>query len=198
VAKVDEWSLKRMNIPERLWNSTYTEMPEALHQPVRNYIGKLPEMLRMGTGFYLHGPSGVGKTSGAVVILKSACERDRWGYYTTVKDLRQAIREEWTFDGEASVLARCKEVDILVLDDLALDDFKNFTFGIGEVEHLVASRAVRSKTTILTTRLTPDVFRAEYPALLQTMQGNFVSISCNGINLKEQAAEKLRRELGVR
>lgn len=194
---LDRWALQRMNIPERYWLTSYTGVPTALQKPISNYFEKLPSMLQRGVGFYVHGPAGVGKTSAAIVMLKAACEKNRWGYYTTVKDLRQAIREEWTFDGEASVLARCKEVDLLVLDDLALDDFKNFTFGIGEVEHLLSNRAARSKTTILTTRLTPDTFRSEYPALLQTMQGNFLSVSCVGPNLKEEAAAQLRRELGA-
>ena len=193
--KIDLWALTRLNVPERCWNASYTGLTQTLQTPVRNYCQKMPEMLRRGTGFYIHGPSGSGKTCGGVVLLKAAVERDHWGYYTTVKDLRQAIREEWTFDGSQSVLSRCKDVDVLVLDDLAQDDFRNFTFGIGEVEHLLSIRASRAKTTVLATRLTPHDLRMEYPSLLATMQGSFLSVSCAENNLKAEASEQLRRDL---
>lgn len=198
MATLDAWSLRRMNIPEHFWGATYTDLTPALKVPVAKYVQKLPDMLARGAGFYVHGPTGVGKTSGGVVMLKAAWERDKLGYYTTVKDLRLAIREDHVFDGDESVISRCKEVDVLVLDDLALDDFKNFTLGAAEIEHLLVTRASRAKTTFLSTRLTPDTLRTEYPALLQAMQGSFVSIPCSGQNFKQEAADRLKKELGVR
>ena len=198
MAVIDAWALKRMNLPQQFWNATYTGLPEVLQAPIARYCQKMPSMLARGVGFYVHGISGVGKSSGGAVLMKAAWERDYLSYYTTVKDLRQAIREDHTFDGTDSILTRCKDVDVLVLDDLALDDFKNFTFGIAEIEHLLINRSSRAKTTVLATRITPDVLRTEYPALLQSMQGSFVSLACAGQNLKKEAAEQLRRELGVR
>lgn len=197
MAVLDAWALRRMNIPEHFWGASYTGLADVLQTPVANYCRKIDSMLSRGAGFYIHGPSGTGKSSAGVVLLKAAWERNKLGYYTTVKDLRQAIREDYTFDGDESVMARCKEVDVLVLDDLALDDFKNFTLGISEIEHLLTTRFTRSKTTVLATRLTPDALRTEYPSILQTMHGNFVSLACNGQNLKKDAADALRRELGV-
>ena len=197
MAALDNWAFRRMNIPERFWGVGYDRLPDIARAPVRAYCSKLEAMLRRGAGFYLYGSAGVGKTGIGVVLLKAAWERDRTGYFTTIKELRQAVRDEDTFDGSESVLARCKEVDVLVLDDLAPDDFKMFQFGIGEIEHLIASRAMRARTTILTTRLTPDFFRLEYSSILQTMHGSFVALSCTGPNLKEAEDASLRRELGV-
>lgn len=190
--------MRRMNIPERFWNTSFLEVGPSLQVPVKNYIKRMPDMLRRGTGFYFYGPAGVGKTSAGIVLMKAAYEKEKRCYYTTVKDLRQAIREEQSPDGdsETSMLQHCKDVDVLVLDDLAQDDFKNFVFGIGELEHLLNSRAARAKTTVLATRLTPDIFRTEYPSILQSMQGCFLSVACSGENLREQAAALLRKELG--
>lgn len=196
-AQCDEWSMKRMNIPQRLWNASFTGLPDNLRGPVKNYIRNLDSMLNKGVGFFLYGASGTGKTSAGSVILKAGWERMKTGYFTTVKELRHAVREEESFDGSESIMERCRNVDILVLDDLAADDFKNFTVGIGEVEHLLSNRSMRSKTTVLTTRLQPDFFRAEYPSILQTMQGTFVGIPVTGQNHKAEADAELRRALGV-
>ena len=195
---MDKWALQRMNIPERFWEATFDKVPDNLKTPIQRYCTKIDSLIQRGVGFFIHGPCGVGKSSAAAVLLKAGWEREKRGYYTTVKELRHAMREELTFDGSESIFSRCRDVEILVLDDLALDDFKNFVLGIGDIEHLIATRAMRSKTTILTTRLTPDTFRQEYPALLQTMQGSFVSVACNGPNMNVEAAARLRLELGVR
>lgn len=197
MADIDRWVLERMNIPERFWGASYDLVPEPHRAPLRAFHRKLPEMLKRGAGFYLHGPTGVGKTSFGIVLLKAAWERGLRGYYTTVKDLRLSLKEDIAFEGNESVMMHCKDVDLLVLDDLAADDLKTFSLSISEIEHLLSSRASRSRCTILSTRLTPDVFRTEYPSILQTMQGSFVSLAFTGPNQKEAAAAELRRELGV-
>lgn len=187
-----------MNVPQRLWGVSYVGLPEVLRDPVRLYMADIDAKLKKGIGFFLYGSAGVGKTAAGVVLLKGAWERQKTGYFTTVKDLRQAIRDEETFDGSESVLDRCRNVDMLVLDDLAQDDFKNFTFGVSDVEHLLKNRSMRSKSTVLTTRLMPDNFRSDYPSILQTMQGNFLPLQLEGENHKVEADKQLRKELGVR
>ena len=196
-AVCDKWALERMNIPERLWSVTYSAMPDSLKEPVKRYVREIEPMLRRGVGFLLLGESGVGKTAAGVVMLKAGWERYKTGYFVTVKDLRQSIRDEVSFDGSESVLGRCRNVDLLVLDDLALDDFRNFTFGIGDVEHLLTSRASRSKTTILTTRVTPSQFRENQPSFLSALQGSFASVQVQGRNIKAESDIELRKKLGM-
>ena len=195
---VDRWALERMGIPPRLWGVTYGVMPAPLHAPVRRYVAGIEKFLSQGSGFYIHGPAGVGKTSAAVVLLKAAWEQGHVGYYTTVKDLRQAVKDDTEFDGSESVYARCKSVDLLVLDDLAQDDFRPFTLGLGEIEHLVGTRAARGKTTILPTRLAPSAFLPDYGSFLSTLEGNFIAVSLEkSPNMKTAQGRFLSQELGV-
>lgn len=84
-----------------------------------------------------------------------------------------------------------------MLDDLAPDDFKNFTLGIGEIEHLLTNRSMRSKTTILTTRMMPLEIRESAPTFLPALQGTFLSVLVTGDNQKASADAELRRSLGV-
>lgn len=195
---VDRWALERMGIPPRLWGVTYGVMPEPLHAPVRRYVSDIDKFLSQGSGFYIHGPAGVGKTSAAIVLLKAGWERQHTGYYITVKDLRQAVKDDSEFEGGESILARCKSVDLLVLDDLAQDDFRPFTLGLGEIEHLVGTRAARGKTTILPTRLPPSAFLPDYGSFLSTLEGNFVAISLEkSPNMKAAQGRSLSQALGV-
>lgn len=192
----DRWAMERMNIPQRLWEVSYQRLNPQLKTPVRRYCAHLDAMLHKGIGFLFVGPSGTGKTCGGIVLLKAAWERQKIGYFTTVKELRSALKENETFDGSNSIRERCYSVDLLVLDDLCADDFRNFTFGIGDVEHLLSVRSMRSKTTVLTTRLGIDHFQLEYPEIISTMRGRFLPVNCTGIDAKEQEAKRLLHFFG--
>lgn len=195
-ANVDTWALRRMNVPERLWGVTYNGLSKPLREPIRRYVANLPDFLGKGIGFWFYGPAGTGKTCGGIVILKAAWERYKVGYFTTVKDLRAALKEDSAFDSSESVMERARNADILVLDDLAVDDFKHFHFGIGDVEHLLNSRSMRGKTTILSTRVDPNTFRLEYPSILDTMRGTFHAVNCEGFDHKQEAAAKIKTMFG--
>lgn len=186
-----------MNIPQRLWGASYESMPSVLQKPVARYCQRLPEWLGKGVGFLVYGPAGVGKTAAGVVLLKAGWEQAKTGYFVSVKDLRQSLKESADFDNAESVYSRCRGVELLVLDDLALDDFKNFTLGIGEIEHLLTNRSMRSKTTILTTRMMPSDIRENAPSFLPALQGTFLSVFVNAESQKATADAELRRSLGV-
>jgi len=196
-ARCDGWALDRMNIPQRLWTADYASMPQSLQKPVSRYFSDFNQWLSKGVGFFIYGPPGTGKTSAGVVILKAGWEHAKTGYFTSIKDLRQSIKEEASFDNAESVYTRCKNVDVLVLDDLAPDDFKNFTLGIGEIEHLLTNRSMRSKLTVLTTRMMPLEIRESAPTFLPALQGTFLSLLVTGDNQKASADAELRRSLGV-
>lgn len=192
----DRWAMERMNIPERLWDASYDFLNPALKTPLRRYCANIDKMLKQGVGFLFTGNAGTGKTCGSVVLLKAGWERYHTGYFTTIKELRSALKENETFDGQNSVRERCYSVDMLVLDDLCADDFRNFTFGIGDVEHLLSVRSMRSKTTVLSTRLGTEHFQIEYPSILGTMRGRFHLVQCAGDDRKEKAARNLTKFFG--
>lgn len=193
----DAKALDRMNIPASLRGVSYAHVNDALKTPIVRYFEKLDENLANGVGLFFFGPSGLGKTSAAIVMLKAGWERRRTGLFVSVKDVRQAIREDITYDGAESVLERAKNVDILVLDDLALDDFKDWTFGINAIEHLLRNRSMRGKTTIFTTRLTGLEIKDGSPSFFTSLQGSFVGILVTGEDQKAAAAKRLRQALGV-
>lgn|GEM_PF-4795471 len=192
----DEWALRRMNVPERLWGSIYQKLTLELKRPIHRYVANIHSMLRRGVGFWIFGPAGSGKTCGGIVILKAGWEHGHVGYYTTVKELRQSLKENEDFDSSESIMSRVRTVDILVIDDLAADDFRNFTFGISDVEHLLKSRSARGKTTVLSTRLGPEDFSIDYPSILHSMRGTFHAVSCEGAERQDEASLQLRKDLG--
>ena len=197
LAECDRWALNRMNIPQKFWSSSYSEIAPELKEPVKRYINGLDAFLGRGTGFFIFGGPGTGKTSAGVVLLKAGWERYKTGYYTTVKDLRYSSRENETFDGTDSVMDRCRGVDILVLDNLGEDDFSNFTMGAGDIEHLLTTRAARAKTTVLLTKLLPMQIFPKAPNLLPSLKGQFIDVALNGPNRNDEASLQLKRELGV-
>ena len=193
----DAKALERMNVPPALWAVHFDGLNTPLKKPIANYFANLDSMMSRGAGMFFYGPAGLGKTSAGIVMLKAAWERRKTGLFVTVKDLRQSIREDITFDGSQSMLERAKNVDLLVLDDLAKDDLKNFQLGIAEIEHLLRSRSMRGKASVFTTRLTGEDFRADAPTFLPSLQGSFVGLLVTGENQKAVADKKLRSLLGV-
>jgi DNA replication protein DnaC len=184
-----------MNVPERLWEANYKDLSLELKRPIHHYVASIHHLLQRGVGFWIFGPAGTGKTCGGIVLLKAGWEHGHVGYYTTVKELRQSLKENEDFDSSESIMSRVRAVDILVIDDLASDDYRNFTFGISDVEHLLKSRSSRGKTTILSTRLGPDDLSVDYPSILHSMRGTFHAISCAGAR-QDEASIQLRKDLG--
>lgn len=197
MAALDEWALERMNVPTALWGAEYAQVSPEHQTAIRRYCAKIDDMLGRGVGFFIFGDAGTGKSSLAAVLLKASWERDKSCYYTSVKDLRYAVKSESKFDNDEYVLDRCKNIDVLVLEDFSADDIKPFTLSLGEIEHLLRTRAMRSKTTIFTARMPLEQMQLECGDLLRCMNGSFIALHCMGEDRKRLAQIALNREFGV-
>lgn len=181
-----------MHLPEGLWRAKIQAVPESVRSAIQSYLNRLNTMAEEGAGLLLWGDPGVGKTGAASVIAKEARARGFTAYFTTVNNLRDAIREHRMFDESMTVVERCREVDILILDNLTEGDAAERFVDLRFIEDLLTSRGTNLRISILTTRLSWTTLLIKYESFLRTITGHLVELEVKGPDLREKHGEFLR------
>lgn len=182
-----------MNLPRDYWTVKVQGVPESVQDTVRRYLVNTDTMMERGAGMILSGSPGVGKTGIAALVCKEARSRGYTVYFTSVWELRECIRAKILFDEGTSVLDRCREVDVLVLDGLRTEDQKDYVFGIRAIEELLVGRGARKKVSLVTTRMNMRELREAFEGLLDAVQGCMVSLPVEGPDLRRAQNEELKR-----
>jgi len=190
--KLDKADFSRMNLPEAYWRVRVQGVQDKVREPVVNYLRKIDEMVKLGAGLWISGPAGTGKTSIAALAAKEARSRGFTVYFTTIGELRECIRSRIGFDDTTSILGRCRNVDLLVLDELRSDDADDKFFGAKHIEELAAHRRAERRVSILTTRLDADKLDKHFPGLRSASEGGMVWFPVNGRNLRQDRSKELR------
>lgn len=188
-----EADLRYMNLPNEFWRKRHcllSRVPPSVRDEVRNYVTRIESAVRSGTGLLLHGPRGTGKTAIAAIVCKAARLHRFSCFFVAIWDLREMIRARVKFDSDTSIMTRCREVDVLVLDDLRACDTKEVYLSVHDLEGLLRHRASRHRLTIITTRLVPAVLITELPAIGEAVQSCILSLNVQG---PDQQAAHMKR-----
>jgi DNA replication protein DnaC len=145
--------LMRMHIPEEHWKARSDRASAEVRPVVERYLRHISRMIAEGASLLIHGPAGVGKTSIAAMIAKEARSTYHTVLFCRIWELREMIRSRVEFDADSTIAERCREVQVLVLDDLREEDARERFFTLSEIQQLVLYRASRRRLTIVTTRL---------------------------------------------
>ena len=122
---------------------------------VRTYCEAIDERLANGTGLWLQGDVGTGKTSLAMLVSKTALELGRSVAIYSVPRLLSRIRRTYDADaGEQSYLEffdRLTSVDLLHLDDLGAE--KSSEWVLEQLYAIVNERYESERSILVTTNL---------------------------------------------
>ena len=191
--KLTKIDFQRMNLPEGYWRVKVQGVQEKVLEPTVNYLRKIAEMVRMGAGLWISGSDGTGKTSIAALVAKEARARGFTVYFTSIWELRECIRSRVLFDDDTTILNRCRDVDILILDELRSDDADVPYFGAKQLEELLAHRRADRRVTILTTRLPAKTIDDRFPGLRSASEGGMVWFPVDGRNLREDRHKEINQ-----
>lgn len=186
---------ERMNLPEEFWRTKIQDAPQSVRDVIHRYLFRISEFVEKGAGLLLHGGAGVGKSGIAALAAKEAHARGYTVFFIGVWELREAVRSKLMFDDAASVLDRCRNVDVLVLDNLREEDEKEYMVNARVLEELVSYRKNKKRVTIITTRLSPSELRSKMSGLYDATVGSLVPIAVAGDNLRVQAHQALVNEV---
>jgi DNA replication protein DnaC len=185
--------LERMNLPRECWEAKVQFVSESVSDVVRRYLINVDDMVERGAGLFITGGPGVGKSSIASLACKESRARGYTAYFTPVWELRECVKARVLFEETTSVLDRCKQVHVLVLDDLSLDDAKDYSFGARRIEELLSFRGSQRLVSIVTTRLSQKELRQSFGSLLSSTQGCMVFLPVIGPDRRQEQNEELSR-----
>lgn len=198
---LDQDDFKRMGLPKSMWDSDLSLVPRSVQPTIAKYVASVDEMIRNGFGFILLGPTGVGKTGIAACLAKAVRSHRHTVYFIANHDLKEYVRNRIQFDDDQSVLDRCKTVDLLVIDDLAAEDFKeekdfkDAVFNIRALEALLVLRTSWKRATIFTTQLDFGQLDASFAGVMEILRPFSVSLAVTGPNFRVEQEKALKSKL---
>lgn len=186
---------ERMNLPREFWRAKVHGVPTGIQPTVERYLLRIREMTEKGIGLYIHGASGVGKTSVAALVAKEGRSRGYSVLFVGVWELRELMRSRVMFEDNTSIQQRCREVDILVLDALSPEDAKEMWVNEKFLTDLVSYRRSHKKVTIITSKIDPKVLKSDMRGLFNATTGSLVLMPVTGENQTLHRHEEFIREV---
>jgi DNA replication protein DnaC len=129
----------------------------------RHYITAWDENRKSGRGLFLVGDIGTGKTLVASALANTLVEGGlaEVGFYTVTEVL--ARLKDW--DQNTDTLALCKDVALLVLDDIGIERVTEW--GVSQLFDILNARYQGSRPTVYTSNLSLDQLAAHYVRSLE-------------------------------
>lgn len=183
--------LVRINLPEDHWRAKIQDVQQSVRSAVENYLTNFDDMAQKGAGLWLRGSVGVGKTAIAALVAKEARARGYTAYFTTVFDLREAVRNKQMYDEALSVIDRCKDVDVLILDNFQTSDVGDMIVNLRFLEELLVGRGSRLKISVLTTRVARTDLK-DQSNFVSAVEGYLVGLTVTGEDLRKRRTEELK------
>jgi DNA replication protein DnaC len=127
--------------------------PDVLRH-VRRYCDTITEQLQAGKGLWFTGPVGTGKTTLAMLISKTAMERDHTVAIYSLPRLLTLLRETYNEDSRYSLsqlMDKLCSVDLLHIDDVGAEQTTSWV--LEQLYTVVNTRYEEQRALVLTTNL---------------------------------------------
>lgn len=196
---LDNDDLARMSVPSEFWSFTKGGVTANVRKPVSNYDLNFATFEKEGTGIYLYGEPGRGKTGAAVTLLRVARENYRSGFFIRVAELRDALQREsggrGGFDADALIGRRVRTVNFLVLDSLVLGDLTLPYFKLEDLINLVAFRGENHLPTVVTSVLDPNDVVFTQSGFFEILGKFLLALEVTGENRRSDSRKQLGKLL---
>jgi DNA replication protein DnaC len=125
---------------------------EAALKAAKHYAEDFKSARKLGFGLIFYGCTGCGKSHLAAAIANTVIQQEYSVRWWTVPELYAEIRGTYHGNGsEADILHECKNVSLLVLDDLGAEKPTEWTQQT--VNTIINARIANKKPTVITTNL---------------------------------------------
>ncbi len=196
--RLTEDILQRMNIGRRYWPSLMENVPEsALKNTYRAYMQKLVSNYSEGWGLFVYGDNGVGKTYTSCALLKEITKAGYSTFCILSDELKLAYIDGSRFDTDNTVTQRVERVDFLLIEDLG-KEYSGKGSGFAELcfENLLRKRSRECRPTIVTTNLTPALFKERYKQSAASLAMEcMIAVEAKGVDVRRQMANAKKNEV---
>jgi len=196
--QLTEAILKRMNIGRRYWPASMQNVPECtLKSTYRSYMKNLASNYAEGWGLFVYGNNGVGKTYTSCALLKEITKAGYSTFCILSDELKLAYIDGSRFDEDNTVTQRVERVDFLLIEDLG-KEYSGRGSGFAELcfENLLRKRSRECRPTIVTTNLTPALFKERYKQSAASLAMEcMIAVEMKGDDIRRQMAQAKRNEV---
>jgi len=194
--------LTRMNIPKRYWKASLDRVTDAIFkQHIVGYLVGIKEALDKGIGMILNGQQGTGKTAIGALCLKQARRIGATGYFITADQYIRSNIQRIPFDDTVMIIGRCRDVDLLVLDDMSREAVNLSSSGdsvAAMFEALIKDRCSDGKSTIITTNLNMHDFSEIYgESMFGMLTGSSATVHVTVGSQREKEVTEVERFFNI-
>lgn len=152
---------------------------------VLSYLDNIEQHLAEGTGLYLYGPNGTGKTLMGNLVLKTMMARGYNGYATTFIDLTANKSAGWKNEEQAELFQqRVRDSHFLLIDDIGKEQMngeRQAGFLTSLLDEIVRYRNAMQLPTIITANYSDEVFKQRYGgSVASLLSESVVPVRCDG------------------
>ena len=159
---------------------------------VLTYLENAVDHLDSGTGLYLYGPNGTGKTMLGTLVLKTIMSQGYSGYWTTFIDLIEGKKAG--FDNPEAkewFVRQIKNSDFLLIDDPGKEQTsgeRQIGFQTSLLDEVVRHRNGMQLPTIITANYSPEVFEQRYgQSIASLLTEGQISVPFYGEDFRNEA-----------
>ena len=196
--QLTEAILNRMNIGRRYWPASMQNVPESvLKNTYRAYMKNLASNYADGWGLFVYGNNGVGKTYNSCALLKEITKAGYSTFCILSDELKLAYIDGSRFDQDNTVTQRVERVDFLLIEDLG-KEYSGKGSGFAELcfENLLRKRSRECRPTIVTTNLTPALFKERYKQSAASLAMEcMIAVEAKGIDIRREMAIAKKNEV---
>ena len=187
----DSLLLEHIGIPKVHWAASINKIPDRCQHKkyIQSYLESIMSNVESGSGLYLWGDFGRGKSAIAAICLKRLAKFSIFGFWIKAKEIPRHLIKETVFDEGQTVIERAETCPLLIIDELQIR-YSETKFTEWSAEDLIRTRVDAKLSTIITTNLAPPVIERDYPALYSVVLEAFFPIKVQGYDFRKVKAGK--------
>jgi len=170
---------------------------EAARDAVRLYLDRWASAKAGGMGIEFSSPNlGVGKTFAATHIGKELVKRGEAVFFLPFLEVIGLLSKDNDYRNDQE--ARLRDTTVLILDEVvpAISVAQNQLFA-SKFEELIRYRTNFNRVTIMTTNLTPDQLRSEYPRTYSLLEAKQIRVEMTGNDARQGVRSDKNLELFI-
>ena len=162
------------------WTFENADMSDAVMYKAKSYVDNWEEMKRNHIGCLFWGPVGTGKSFIAGCIANELLKQE---VMVKMTNFNTIIDNIFPLADKTEYINALASYQLLIIDDLGTENLTPFV--ISQLFHVINSRDLSRKTTIISTNLSPEELQSTYTERISSrLMGQYTPIPVFGEDLR--------------